>query len=79
MEADENAPDMPLWVLQDHPNVILQTRIYGKRPPGLGRGILWGKRFLKEHHCYRRQSKEEAAKEPTNSPQMVSTWDRCIC
>jgi hypothetical protein len=58
MEADESALDMPLWVLQDHPNVTLQTRIYGKRPPGLGRSILWGKRFLKEHHCYRRQYKK---------------------
>ena len=39
MDVDENAPDMPLWVLRDHPNVTLQTRIYGKRPLGLGRGI----------------------------------------
>ena len=58
MEANENAPNMPFWVLQDHPNVTLQTRIYGKRSPRLGRGISWDKQFLKEHHYYWRQYKK---------------------
>ena len=46
---------LPLWELSSQPGLSLQRRIYGQRPRGLPKTILWGTRFLKEHYCYRKK------------------------
>ena len=52
---EEEGHSLPLWKLSGQLGLFLQRRIYGKRPQGLPKTILWGTRFLKEHYCYRKQ------------------------
>ena len=46
---------LPLWELSGQPGLSLQKSIYGQRPLGFPKTILWSTRFLKEHYCYRKQ------------------------
>ena len=56
--GEDEALDLPLWALPNHATVTLQSRVYGKRLAGLPKDISWGKKFLKEHYCYRKQYKK---------------------
>ena len=52
---EEEGHSLLLWELSGQPGLSLQRGIYGQRPRGLPKTILWGTRFLKEHYCYRKQ------------------------
>lgn len=56
--GQDEALELPIWALPNHPTLTLQSRVYGKRPAGLPKEISWGKKFLKEHYCYRKQYKK---------------------
>jgi hypothetical protein len=57
-QVEEEEQELPLWVLNDRPGLTLQKKIYGRRPAGLPKSVAWGRKFLKEHHCYKKQYKK---------------------
>ena len=48
-----------LWVVPEYSgNLTLYDRVYGIKPQGVGKDVLWGKSFLKSVREYKRQHKK---------------------
>lgn len=62
-------PDLPLYAVPQMPTLSLYARVYEPRLKGLPRDIAWGKRFLKEHHCYNKQYQKVKL-----NPRIVHEW-----
>ena len=48
-----------LWIVPEYSgNLTLYDRVYGIKPQGIGKDVLWGKSFLKSVREYKRQYKK---------------------
>lgn len=53
----ERETTVPLWYVPEYTGtkpITLYDRVYGKKPQGVGKEVLWGKAFLKSHTEYHR-------------------------
>lgn len=53
----ERETTVPLWYVPEYTctkPITLYDRVYGKKPQGVGKEVLWGKAFLKSHTEYHR-------------------------
>lgn len=55
----EEGTRVSLWAVPEYRgNLTLYDRVYGMKPQGVGKNVLWGKSFLKSVREYRRQHKK---------------------